>query len=605
VSQDGQPIPPPDPAPPASVQEKLRQGLAMHQHGRLVEAEHCYEEVLRAAPKHFDALHLLGVLALQTGRPERGVGLIAKAIEINPNVAGVHSNLANGLKDLNRLDEALASYGSAIALKPDYAEAYNNRGITLQALNRLDTALADYEKAIALKPDYAEAYNNRGVVLQAQNRSDEALASFDKAIAFRPNYPEAFNNRGNALKDLKRFDRALASYDTATMLRPGYAEAYNNRGLALQDLKHFDAARASFDKAVALKPDYAEAYNMRGMLLQETARFDAALASFDKAIALKPDYAEAYTNQGLCLLRTGHLEQGWRRFEWRKKLQDAFGARSFSQPLWLGEKDISNKILFVHWEQGLGDTLQFYRYGKLLKARGIKVAMSVQEPLFPLLKQADPDIRLINQDEVPAEFDYHCPLLSLPLALQTTLETIPSQERYIFADQQRRREWDNRLPLRTKPRIGIAWSGGIKHKNDHNRSIDLAAIAPLLSADAHWVSLQKELRDGEAARLAQIQKITSYHAELKDFSDTAAVIDLLDLVITVDTSIAHLAGAMGKPVWILLPYNSDWRWLLDRDDSPWYPTARLFRQDITRSWKSVMTRVQVALNDVVGTSSQT
>jgi tetratricopeptide (TPR) repeat protein len=604
VSEDGQPKPPPDPASPASVQEKLRQGLAMHQHGRLVEAEHCYEEVLRSAPKHFDALHLLGVLALQTGRPERGVGLIAKAIEINPNVAGVHSNLANGLKDLNRLDEALASYGSAIALKPDYAEAYNNRGIALQGLNRLDRALADYEKAIALKPDYAEAYNNRGVILQALNRSDEALASFDKAIAFRTNYPEAFNNRGNTLKDLKRLDRALASYDTATMLRPGYAEAYNNRGLALQDLKRFDAALASFDKAIALKPDYAEAYNMRGMLLQETARFDAALASFDKAVALKPDYAEAYTNQGLCLLRTGHLEQGWRRFEWRKKLQDGFGGRSFSQPLWLGEKDISNKVLFVHWEQGLGDTLQFYRYGKLLKKRGIKVAMSVQEPLFRLFQQTDPDMQLINQDEVPAEFDYHCPLLSLPLALQTTLETIPSEERYIFADDQQRREWDDRLPPRTKPRIGIAWSGGTKHKNDHNRSIDLAAIVPLLSADAHWISLQKDLRSGEPALLAGIQKITSYDRELKDFSDTAAVIDLLDLVITVDTSIAHLAGAMGKPVWILLPYNSDWRWLLDRDDSPWYPTARLFRQDVSRSWENVMARVQVALNDVAGFSSQ-
>jgi tetratricopeptide (TPR) repeat protein len=599
VSKDGQPIPPLDPAPLASVQEKLRQGLAMHQHGRLVEAEHCYEEVLRSVPKHFDALHLLGVLAVQTGRPERGVGLIARAIEINPNVAGVHSNLANGLKDLNRLDEALASYDRAIALNPDYAEAYNNRGITLQGLNRLDTALADYEKAIALKPDYAEAYNNRGVILQALDRSDEALASFDKAIAFRPNYPEAFNNRGNALKDLKHYDRALASYDTATMLRPGYAEAYDNRGLALQDLKRFDAALASFDKAITLKPDYAEAYNMRGMLLQEAARFDAALASFDKAIALKPDYAEAYNNQGLCLLRSGRFEQGWRRFEWRKKLLDAFGGRSFLQPLWLGEKDISNKILFVHWEQGLGDTLQFYRYGKLLKKRGIKVAMSVQEPLFRLLKQTDPDIQLINQDGVPAEFDYHCPLLSLPLALQTTLETIPSEERYIFADDQKRREWDNRLPPRTKPRIGIAWSGGTKHKNDHNRSIDLAAIAPLLSADAHWISLQKDLKNGEPALLAGIQKIASYDHELKDFSDTAAVIDLLDLVITVDTSIAHLAGAMGKPVWILLPYNSDWRWLLDRDDSPWYPTARLFRQDVTRSWESVMARVQVALNDFV------
>ncbi len=597
MSDDGLPTQPPDPL--AVVHEKLRQGLALHQQGRLAEAEQCYEEVLRSTPKHFDALHLLGVLAMQTGRPERGVDLIARAIAINPTVAGVHSNLANGLKDLNRLDEALASYGTAIALKPDYTEAYNNRGIALHDLSRFDAALADYEKAIALKPDNAEAYNNRGVTLQALNRSAEALASFDKAIAFRSNYPGAFNNRGNALRDLKQFDRALASYDTAIMLRPGYADAYHNRGQTLQDLNRFDAALASFDKAIALKPDYAEAYNTRGLLLQETARFDAALASFDRAIALKPDYAEAYTNQGLCLLRTGQFEQGWRRFEWRKKLGDAFGARSFSQPLWLGERDISNRILFVHWEQGLGDTLQFYRYGKLLKARGIKVTMSVQEPLRRLLQQTDRDIELIDQDGVPAEFDYHCPLLSLPLALQTTLATIPSEERYIFADDRQRREWHDRLPPRTKPRIGIAWSGSTSHKNDANRSIDLSVLAPLLSADAHWISLQKDLRNGEAARLAAIQNIVSCHDELKDFSDTAAVIDQLDLVITVDTSIAHLAGAMGKPVWVLLPYNSDWRWLVDRDDSPWYPTARLFRQDITRSWASVIARVQVALRAIV------
>jgi ADP-heptose:LPS heptosyltransferase len=235
-----------------------------------------------------------------------------------------------------------------------------------------------------------------------------------------------------------------------------------------------------------------------------------------------------------------------------------------------------------------------------LKDRGAKkVVMSVQEPLYQLLKQMSSDIQIIDHDEVPATFDWHCPLMSLPLALGATLETIPSDQRYIFADEQLRKEWNARLPPPVKPRIGIVWGGGTKHKNDRNRSIDLRTLVPLFSTDAHWISLQKELRDGDAPLLLELHQIVSYGNELKDFSDTAAVIDLLDLVITVDTSVAHLAGAMGKQVWILLPYNSDWRWLLDRGDTPWYPTARLFRQDNTRSWENTVAHVHAALHDFV------
>ena len=291
-------------------------------------------------------------------------------------------------------------------------------------------------------------------------------------------------------------------------------------------------------------------------MLQDLKRLDDAIASFDKTIALTPDYAEAYSNQSLCFLQMGRFEQGWRLYEWRKKLEEPFGNRLFSKPLWLGQQDLADKILFVHWEQGFGDTIQFCRYGKLLKARGAKkVVMSVQEPLYQLLKQPTPDVEFINHDEVPAAFDWHCPLMSLPLALGTTLETIPSEPRYIFADERLRTAWNARLPPRKKPRIGIVWRGGAKHRNDHNRSIDLQALTPLFSAEADWISLQKELGDGDAPLLHELPQIVSCGEILKDFSDTAAVIDLLDLVITVDTSVAHLAGAMGRQVWILLPYD--------------------------------------------------
>ncbi len=580
----------------ASIPARFKQALALHKQGRLIEAEQVYREVLQHAPTHFDALHLLGVLALQTLRTESGVELIGKAVELNPNSWGAHNNLGNGLRDLGRLDAALASFDRSIALRPDFAEAHNNRGIVLQDLARLDDALASFDAAIALKPDYADAHNNRGTVLQKLNRAADAAASFSTAIALKHDYVEAYNNRANLAKDLGNLEDAVADFDRAIALRRNYATAHYNRGIALQALRRFDEALTSFDTAIALKPDYAEAYNNRGLVLQELKRPHDAIASFDKTIAQQPNYAEAHSNQSLSLLQIGNFERGWHSYEWRKKLEQPFGNRALAKPLWLGRDDISSRTLFVHWEQGLGDTIQFCRYAALLKSRGAQVVMSVQEPLSRLLRQMSPAVEIINQDEVPSAFDYHCPLMSLPLAFGTRLETIPAKLPYLFADETLRRAWRDRLGPKTRARIGVVWSGGARHRY---RSIDLATFAPLFSANAHWISLQKELGESDAAALARIDRVSSYSEELTDFSETAAIIDLLDLVISVDTSVAHLAGAMGKRVWVLLPYNADWRWLLDRSDSPWYPTARLFRQDSTRSWQHVMTQVRGALDDFV------
>jgi hypothetical protein len=598
--------PPPPQAKPldaAAIQAKVQQGLQLHQQGRFADAERVYREVLQHAPTHFDALHLLGVLGLQAGRTENGVELIANAIKQNPNSWGAHNNLGNGLRELGRLDAALASYDRAIALRPDFADAHNNRATVLQNLQRVDEALAGFDTAIKLRPDYAEAHNNRGVVLQELKRLEDARASFDAAIALKQDYAEAYNNRGNARKELGDLEGATADFDKAIGLRANYAAPHYNRGIVLREGGRFDDALASLDRAIALKQDYAEAYNNRGLVLQELNRPQDAIASFAKAIALMPNDAEAYVNQSVSLLQLGRFEQGWPLYEWRKKLEQPFGARSFAQPLWLGRDDLSNRTVFVHWEQGLGDTIQFARFAKLLTARGASVVMSVQEPLYRLLSQMHPGVRVISQDEVPAAFDYHCPMMSLPLALATTLQTIPAEGPYLFADDAVCKAWNARLPAKTRPRIGIAWSGGAKHKNDRQRSIDLSTFASLLSPGVHWISLQNEIRDDDAAALAQLHQIEQCGEQLQDFADTAALIDRLDLVIAVDTSVAHLAGAMGKPVWILLPYNADWRWLLERGDSPWYPTARLFRQDSPRSWSNVMTRVRDAVDEFVRSQS--
>jgi tetratricopeptide (TPR) repeat protein len=439
---------------------------------------------------------------------------------------------------------------------------------------------------------------NQGMALHQQGRLADAERIYREVLQHQPNHFGALHRLAVIALETRHTERAVELIDKAIALKPDFAEAYNNRGIALANLNRPEDALANYDKAIALKPDFAEAYNNRGMALADLNRPKDALASYDKAIALKPDFAKAYFNQSLCLLLLGRFEQGWRQHEWRKKTDKPIAARSFPQPLWLGEENIVGKTLFIWWEQGFGDTIQFCRYAKLVEARGAKVVMSVQQPLRGLLNQISPTIQIIDQDEVPTDFDYHCPLLSLPLAFGTTLETIPTQQPYLKADEKLRLAWAARLPPKTTPRIGLVWSGRTDITLLNHRSIELEQVLPILSPDADWVCLQKEVREKDLAVLRQLVRIPFFADDLRDFSDTAALIDLMDLVITVDTSVAHLAGAMGKPVWILLSYNPTWRWLLDRNDSPWYPSARLFRQQKIGNWTGVIDEVRDQLRSV-------
>jgi tetratricopeptide (TPR) repeat protein len=498
------------------------------------------------------------------------------------------------LRKLGRHDEAIKAFEAAITLDPGFAEAHNSRGIALASLGRYQDALVSFDQALKLNPSYAECHNNRGIVLQELGQLDAALASFDKAVALKPDNARAHNNRGTILSELRRYADAVSCYEKAIAIEPSFAGAFYNRGMALHDLGRFDDALASFDKAIALRPDYAEAHHNRGAVLQDMLRVDEAIGAYAAAIKLQPDRAESYANQGCCYLQAGRFEDGWQLREWRKRLPQPSGQRSFRQPLWLGREPISNRTLFVHWEQGFGDTIQFCRYSRLLKTMGANVVMSVQEPLYRLLTQMNPHVEVVGPAEVPGSFDYHCPMMSLPLALGTTLATIPAELRYISSDEQLRRDWDARLPPRTKPRIGIAWKGNAVHRNDRNRSIDPDMLRPLLSGNARYISLQYE--DSPAR---PDPRLVSFAGQWRDFADTAAVIDNLDLVVAVDTAVAHLAAAMGKPTFVLLPFNSDWRWLLDRDDSPWYPSARLFRQKTGESWPDVIARVHLACTEFV------
>jgi len=577
----------------------LAEASALHQAGRLAEAEKTYNQILAAEPDHFDSLHLLGIIFHQRGDHAQALRQIDLALKVIPDNILALNNRGIALKALKRFEEALASYDRALALRPDYAEALLGRGNTLTELKRLDEALASYDRALAIRPDFVDAHVGRGNALHTLQRFAEALASYDRALALRPDHAETYSSRGAALHELKRFEEALTSYDRALVLQPGYAEARYNRGNALHALNRFEEALANYDHALTLRPDYAEALVNRGITLHKLKRFEEALASYDRALVLRPDYVEAHYNEGMSRMLIGDLQRGWQKLEWGwVAARQRYIKRNFPQPQWRGSNEIAGKTVLLHAEQGFGDMIQFCRYIPRVADHGARVIFEVYEPLRELMGALPGVAQIVSTGEPLPDFDMHCPMMSLPLALGAEAATIPSQIPYLRASPQAVMDWDDRLGPKHRPRIGLAWSGLPAHDNDHNRSMRLSAFLPGVAGfDATYVSLQREVREHDAPVLQGRSDILHFGKALRTYADTAALIANLDLVISVDTSVVHLAGALAKPVWILLPFIPDWRWLLDREDSPWYPTARLFRQDETRGWDGVMARVHAALDD--------
>jgi tetratricopeptide (TPR) repeat protein len=563
---------------------------------RLGEALAGYDRALAVQPDHANALNDRGVTLHLLQRFEEALASYDRALAVQPDHADALNNRGLALHQLQRWDEALASYIKALTLRPHYAAALYNCGVTSQQLRRFGEALASYDRALALQPDYVDALSNRGVTLYELQQFDAALASYDRALALRPDHAEALNNRGVTLQQLRRFEEALASYDRALAVRADYADALNNRGVALNQLQRFEEALASHDQALAVRPDYADALSNRGNTLLQLKRFDAALASYDRALALRPDYAEAHFNKSLLQLLQGDFDAGWRAYEWRWSNENLkLARRDFAQPLWLGEAVTAGKTVLLHSEQGFGDTIQFCRFAPLVAARGLRVLLEVPAPLKDLMASLAGVAEVISANDRLPHFDWHCPLHSLPLALGTPIETIPAHVPYLSAPQESLRRWSAALGPSHRLRVGVAWSGTAMHRNDANRSIKLRALLPLLDVDAGFVSLQRDVRTDDARVLHDCGDLVHFADALESFADTAAVIASLDLVISVDTSVAHLAGALAKPVWILLPFVPDFRWLLDREDSPWYPTARLFRQDSPGDWPGVIGRVVIEL----------
>ena len=530
-----------DPSPPPafgeSPQALLQNGFHLLQQGRVQEAWNAFQSVVRLDPDSALGHHMVGLIALRAGQVELGVESLRRSIALDPSDPSAYGNLANGLRDLGRHDEALLAY----------------------------------DKALALAPTFLDALNNRANLFIKIGRHGDALADYDRALAQNARIPFMHNQRANALRLLGRHGEAL------------------------------DACAA----ALALDPAHGDAHLNRATVLGELGRYEEAVADYEACLALNPDRPEAQFYSGTALLALGDYERGWARYEARTRLKGQWRVVSdldAAAPAWFGETPLQGKTILLHAEQGLGDTIQFSRYADLAKAQGATVILQVDAPLVSLVSTLKGADRVIAKDDPRPDFDLHASIMSLPGAFRTTLATVPAQTPYLRADPAKVAAWSQRLGPRTRPRVGLVWAGGIKPDRPDlvRRNMPLRLLAPLADAEVDFVSLQKgEAAEAELARLVAAgwngPAMFEAAGDLRDFSDTAALVETLDLLITVDTSTAHLAGALGKPVWILNRYDNCWRWMRERADSPWYPTARLFRQSAFGDWAPVVRDVAEAL----------
>ncbi|MBU3611046.1 tetratricopeptide repeat protein [Polynucleobacter wuianus] len=480
------------------------------------------------------------------------------------------------------------------------ADAVFELGIAYAQESKFSEAIVIFRCLDSLNTNNADIPYNLGFFYAMEEKFECALESFDKANKLNPNDLDILLNYASTLHELKRFDEAVVSYDKILNLNIDNEEFWYNKGNTLYELKRFDEAIAHYDKALSLEPDYAEAWSNKGNTLNELKRFDEAIAHYDKALSLQPDYHEASWNKSLSLLLQGDFENGLPLYESRwyaTKASEIAGKRLFDKPAWLGKESLQHKTILLYGEQGLGDFIQFCRYVKLVAGLGANVILEVPKPLASLMENLEGVSRTVIKGEDLPLFDYQCPLMSLPLALNIRISSIPMNVPYIATNPSKVAEWSSRLGEKRKKRIGLVWSSVSNFKDDSKRSLTIAEFAKALPQEGfEYICLQKELKDCDKNFFEVNKNIRFFGDELCDFSDTAALIENIDLVISTCTSVPHLSGALGKETWVLLPHVPDWRWLLDRADSPWYPSVKLYRQTSIGDWDSILDRVKSDLS---------
>jgi tetratricopeptide (TPR) repeat protein len=582
-----------------TIQQTLEKAVECHRAGRLSEAEGLYRQVLAENPDHADALQLLGVLSSQMGLHDRARELISRAIEINPRAGNYYCNLGAAFAAEGRYEEAIPAYRRGLSLNPADPAAYNNLGAALRQIGRLDDAVGVFKQAIALQPRSIDAQNNLGLALQMLGRVDEAIATFRRVVILQPAAIDAWVRLAMALKNANRPDDAIVALERIVALQPGHVEAWVNLGAELEKVGRIEESIAALRRAIALQSDCADAHANLGAALMQIGQLDEAVAACRQAICLRADHARAHWNLSLILLLRGQYAEGWGEYEWRWHSERLGSIRAqFVGPHWDGSPLDGRRIL-LYAEQGLGDSIQFLRYLPMVAARGGMIVLAIQLELRRLVQSIGDVEELVTQDPIPA-FDVCCALSSLPLVFGTTVDTIPRTVPYLFADPELTRQWKARLAsdprLNAGLKVGLVWGGDPCHVNDRNRSVPLAALASLGDVqNITFISLQKGPRAAEAKNPPASLRLLDFSEELQDLADTAGLIAALDLVISIDTSVAHLAGALGVPVFVLLQAHPDWRWMLDRIDSPWYPTARLFRQVRGGDWTIPVQQLSDAL----------
>ena len=627
---------------PADTETRNDLGVVLGRLGRRDEAEASYREAIRLRPAFADAHNNLGNLLRNRGRHDEAIACFREALRLRPGYPEAHNNLAIALRAQGKYDEAIANYQIALALRPTYAEAHNNLGFALAHRGKPDAAIMCYQQAARLKPNYFEANHNLGNALSEQGRCDEAISAYHEALRIRPDEPrvlkclaitlgrqekhqealetfrravqirpdfhEAWNDMGITFARQSKHHDAIDAYRQAIKHKPEYAEAYNNLGNALRNVGQFDESLECYQKAIALKPNYPDAHNNYGIALSEMGRFDEAVANYTRCIELRPGHVDAHMNRALTWLRKGDYGLGWAEYEWRWKKRSLTN-RPLIQPQWNGFP-LEGRTLLIITEQGFGDVMQFIRYAPILKSQGARVVFECPEKLIKLISGCPGVDVLLPQGAPLPHYDVYAPLLTVPGLVDTSLDRVPNQVPYITADASLVDKWRRELSNYPEFKVGINWQGNPKYAGDFHRSIPLKFFEPLARVPGvRLFSLQKN--DG----VEQIQQNTGkfevtelgsrLDVETAPFVDTAAVMTCLDLFITSDTAVAHLAGALGVPVWMALSTTPDWRWLSVREDNPWYPTMRIFRQKKFMEWPPVFDRLAAELRKVVPSSMPT
>lgn len=576
------------------ISHLLAQAAAARAARRFADSDQLYREILARQERHHESWHGLALNGLARDRYDIAVAMADKAIAADDGIAAYHATRGTAFERMGRLESAAASYRRALALTPDDASLQAALGLIYGHQGKLPEAIAAFTRSLEHAPENTQVRYNLGFACEQSGRFDDAIAHYEQVLVQEPNSADAWMSLGKVLFAVNRLEESLTASDRAIGLRPGFTDAWNNRGTALFQLNRPAEALESYDRAVVLSPANVLGLVNRGNALVRLGRAPDALAHFTRAQQLNPDFAEAHWAESLVRLRMNDLPRGWEKYEWRWRVKPEM-ARAFPSPRWLGAEDLAGKSILLHGEQGFGDCIHFCRYVPMVAARGARVVLEVPRELTRLMASLKGVAEIRSQGEALPATDFHCPLASLPFAFQTGPDTIPATVPYLQAPSHVAAAWRERLADLPRPRIGLNWVAGARHWGELHRSIAPGILAPLLGCGATLVSLQQNYRREDSAWLgAQLEGHAAVHdfgAEITDFADTAAIAGEMDLVISVDTAVAHLAGALALPVWILLSYIGDWRWRDGRSDTPWYPTAKLYRQKDINDWAEVIARV--------------